>query len=270
MIVWHAKSDAAARARFLSRRATDLTLSLASPLLLLALWEVLSRTQLLDMRFFPAPSSIVSTFWSFATSGEMWMHLKASLARIAIGFLLGATPAVLLGLFLGLSRVARTMVNPIVYALYPVPKVAILPLIMLIFGLGDASKFVTIAIAVFFLVVVNTTAGVLLIDTIYFDVAKNFNTSRRDFYHRVVLPGAAPSIFTGLKLGMGVALIVLVTAEFVGARSGIGAVIFEAWQVFAIERLFVGLVMISFLGYLLSLALDEVERLVIPWRRHRT
>jgi NitT/TauT family transport system permease protein len=266
--LWQAKSDA--RRPWISRRGADLTLSLSSPLLLLVVWEVLSRTHLLDMRFFPAPSSIVSTFWSFATSGEMWLHLKASLLRIAMGFLIGAVPAVLLGLCLGLSRVARTVVNPIIYALYPVPKVAILPLIMLIFGLGDASKFVTIAIAVFFLVVVNTTAGVLLIDTIYFDVAKNFNVSRRDFYLKVVLPGAAPSIFTGLKLGMGVALIVLVTAEFVGARNGIGAVIFEAWQVFAIERLFVGLVIISILGYLLSLALDEIERLLIPWRRHRT
>lgn len=269
-VVWTAKSDASGQPPLISRRAADVTASLMSPLLLVLVWEALSRTQILDMRFFPAPSSIIHTFWSFVASGEMWVHLQASLLRIGVGFALGAVPAVLLGLFLGLSRIARTIVNPIIYALYPIPKVAILPLIMLIFGLGDASKFVIIAIAVFFLVVVNTTAGVLLIDSIYFDVARNFNASRRDFYLKVVLPGALPSIFTGLKLAMGVALIVLVTAEFVGARSGIGVVIFEAWQVFAIERLFVGLVIISILGYLLSVALDELERLVIPWRRHRT
>lgn len=265
--VWFAQSDAAPGVA--SRRSVDVTLSLLSPVLLLALWELLSRLQLLDPRFFPPPTSIASTFWAFVASGEMWLHLKASLGRIAVGFLLGAIPAVLLGLFLGLSRLARAILNPILYALYPVPKVAILPLIMLIFGLGEASKYVIIAIAVFFLVVINTTAGVLLIDSIYFDVAKNFNASRRDFYLKVVLPGALPSIFTGLKLAMGVALIVLVTAEFVGARSGIGVVIFEAWQVFAIERLFVGLVIISFLGYVLSVLLDELERWLIPWRRHR-
>lgn len=266
---WSAKADPAER-RFLSRRKTEVALSLTSPFLLLLLWEAMSRTQVLDMRFFPAPSSIVSTFWAFAASGELWLHLRTSLVRIAVGFAMGAVPAVLLGLFLGLSRVARVIVNPIIYALYPIPKVAILPLIMLIFGLGELSKYVIIAIAVFFLVVVNTTAGVLLIDSIYFDVAKNFNTSRRDFYLKVVLPGALPSIFTGLKLAMGVALIVLITAEFVGARNGIGVVIFESWQVFAIERLFVGLVVISFLGYVLALLLDELERLVVPWRRHRT
>lgn len=266
--VWRAKSDAGPP-HLVNRRNRDVALSLLSPLLLLVLWELLSRLQLLDARFFPAPSSIASTFWTFVASGEMWVHLQASLVRIAVGFLLGAVPAVVLGLFLGLWPLARTIVNPILYALYPIPKVAILPLIMLIFGLGEASKFVIIAIAVFFLVVINTTAGVLLIDAIYFDVARNFNASRRDFYLRVVLPGALPSIFTGLKLAMGVALIVLVTAEFVGARTGIGVVIFEAWQVFAIERLFVGLVVISFLGYLLSLLLDEIERWVIPWRIHR-
>lgn len=267
--VWHAKSAAVGNP-FVSRRTIDVAVSLISPLLVVLVWEVLSRTNVLDMRFFPAPSSIITTFWEFAASGEMWLHLQASLVRIGVGFLLGAAPAVLLGLFLGLSRIARTIVNPIIYALYPIPKVAILPLVMLIFGLGDASKFVIIAIAVFFLVVVNTTGGVMLIDAIYFDVARNFNASRRDFYLKVVLPGALPSIFTGLKLAMGVALIVLVTAEFVGARTGIGVVIFEAWQVFAIERMFVGLVIVSFLGYLLALVLDEVERLVLPWRRHRT
>jgi NitT/TauT family transport system permease protein len=192
-----------------------------------------------------------------------------SLSRIAIGYLMGALPALLLGIVFGLSRFARAFANPIVYALYPVPKVAILPLVMLIFGLGEMSKYVIIAIAVFFLVLVNTTAGVVMIDRIHFDVARNFNASRRDFYLHVVLRGALPSIFTGLKLALGVALIVLVTAEFVAARSGIGVLIYESWQVFAIERLFVGLVVVSFLGYVLSLLLDELERLVIPWQRDR-
>jgi NitT/TauT family transport system permease protein len=131
------------------------------------------------------------------------------------------------------------------------------------------SKYVIIAIAVFFLVLVNTMAGVVMIDRIYFDVAKNFNASRRDFYLNVVLRGALPPIFTGVKLAVGVALIVLVTAEFVGARTGLGVLIFEAWQVFAIERLFVGLVVVSFLGYALTLLIEELERLLIPWQRER-
>jgi NitT/TauT family transport system permease protein len=268
-IVWRAREDTEGRRRFMTMRRREVLVSFFSPVVVLLAWEVLVRATLLDARFFPAPTSIVGTFWALIRSGELANAVTVSLTRIFAGFLMGAVPALLLGLVLGLSRMVRAFANPIVYALYPVPKVAILPLVMLIFGLGEMSKYVIIAIAVFFLVLVNTMAGVVQIDRIYFDVARNFNASRRDFYLHVVLRGALPSIFTGLKLALGVALIVLVTAEFVGARSGIGVMIYESWQVFAIERLFVGLVVVSFLGYVLSLLFDELERLVIPWQRDR-
>jgi NitT/TauT family transport system permease protein len=268
-IVWRAREDTERRGRFMTMRRREILVSIFSPVVILIAWELLVRATLLDARFFPAPTSIVGTFWAVIRSGELTNAVTVSLTRIFAGFLMGAIPALLLGLVLGLSRMVRAFANPIVYALYPVPKVAILPLVMLIFGLGEMSKYVVIAIAVFFLVLVNTTAGVVMIDRIHFDVAKNFNASRRDFYLHVVLRGALPSIFTGLKLALGVALIVLVTAEFVAARSGIGVLIYESWQVFAIERLFVGLVVVSFLGYVLSLLLDELERLVIPWQRDR-
>lgn len=269
-IVWHAKQDAGTGQRILTARRRDVLVSIFSPIILLVAWEVLVRAGLVDVRFFPAPTSIVGTFVGVTASGELWQHLYTSLSRIVIGFLMGAVPALILGIVLGLSRLARAVASPMIYALYPVPKVAILPLVMLIFGLGEMSKYVIIAIAVFFLVILNTMAGVVQLDRIYFDVAKNFNASRRDFYVNVVVRGALPSIFTGLKLAMGVALIVLVTAEFVGARSGLGVMIFEAWQVFAIERLFVGLVVVSFLGYSLSLLMDELQRLLVPWQRDRS
>lgn len=268
--VWRAKTDPAVRGGVLTRRRRELLASAFSPVLLLLAWEVTVRAGLLDARFFPAPSSIVETFGRLAMSGELWRHLSTSLSRIVIGLAMGAVPALLLGLALGLSRLARSIANPIIYSLYPVPKVAVLPLIMLIFGLGEMSKYVIIAIAVFFVVLVNTMAGVVQIDRIYFDVAKNFNASRGDFYKSVLLPGAMPAIFTGLRLAMGIALVVLVTAEFVGASTGLGVLIYEAWQVFAIEQLFVGLVVVSFLGYILSVLIDELERRVVPWQRDRS
>lgn len=264
---WRAAADPPARTRGLTRRQRELFVSVFSPVAVLAVWELSVRARLLDARFFPAPTSIMGTFAATVSSGELWSHLSATLVRIAVGFLLGALPALLLGVLLGLAPFARAFANPIIYALYPVPKVAILPLIMLIFGIGEMSKYVVVAIAVFFLVIVNTMAGVVQIEKIHFDVARNFGASRRDLYIRVVLPGALPQIFTGLKLANGVALIVLVTAEFVGAQTGVGVMIFQSWQVFAIERLFVGLVVVSFLGYLLSLIFDELERMAIPWRR---
>jgi len=268
-IVWRARQEAEPGARVLTPRRRELLVSVFSPIVVLVAWELLVLAGLLDARFFPAPTSIVGTFAAIIASGELVGHVTVSLSRIGAGYVMGALPALGLGLALGLSRLARAFASPIVFALYPVPKVAILPLVMLIFGLGEMSKYVIIAIAVFFLVLVNTMAGVVQIDRIYFDVARNFNASRRDLYVNVVLRGALPAIFTGVKLAMGVALIVLVTSEFVGARSGIGVLIFESWQVFAIERLFVGLVVVSFLGYVLSLLIDELERLLVPWQRDR-
>lgn len=259
---WRARADVWRPAR----RRRELLVSTLSPLFVLLAWEGLVRAGLLDARFFPAPTSIVDTFVTVVASGEMLRDLSATLTRIVLGYLLGAVPGLLLGLLLGLASLLRAFAMPIIFAAYPVPKVAVLPLIMLIFGIGELSKYIIVAIGVFFLVVVNTTAGVLQIDRIYFDVARNFEAPRRDVYLRVVLPGALPQIFTGLKLGLGVALIILITAEFVGAQSGVGVMIYQAWQVFAIERLFVGLLVVSFLGYLLSLGFDELERAALPWR----
>jgi NitT/TauT family transport system permease protein len=250
----------------ISQQNKERLLSLFSPVLLLILWEVLVQTGMLDKRFFPAPSSIVGTFTNLITSGELWKHLTASISRIAVGFVMGAVPAILLGITMGLFRWPRAFFSPMVAALYPIPKIAILPLIMLIFGLGEMSKYVIIAIGVFFLVLYNTWAGVMNIPHIYLDVGKNFGASRLQFYWTIAIPGALPLIFTGLKLAAGVALLIIVAAEFVGAKTGIGYMIWQSWQTFSVETMYVGLVVISMLGYLVSLGLDELEHILIPWR----
>ncbi len=241
-------------------------LSIFSPLLLLILWELAVRTQLLDARFFPAPTSIVGTFGTLIASGELLQHLSASIVRIFVGFLLGSIPALVLGIVMGLSPIVRAAINPMVAATYPVPKIAILPLIMLIFGLGEMSKYVIVAIGAFFLVLINTMAGVMNIEQIYLDVGKNFGASRKDMYLTIALPGALPLIFAGVRLGWGVALLLIVAAEFVGAKTGIGYLIWQSWQTFSVEAMFVGLIVISILGYISSLILDELERILIPWK----
>jgi NitT/TauT family transport system permease protein len=257
----------AERPRFgVSRQNQERILSIFSPVLLLVLWEVLVQVGILDKRFFPAPSSITTTFTNLITSGELWKHLTASISRILIGFALGAIPALLLGITMGLFRWPRAFFSPMIAALYPIPKIAILPLIMLIFGLGEPSKWVIIAIGVFFLVLYNTMAGVMNIPNIYLDVGKNFGASRIQFYWTIALPGALPLIFTGMKLAAGVALLIIVAAEFVGAKTGIGYLIWQSWQTFSVETMYVGLIVIAVLGYLVSLAMDELEHFLIPWR----
>ncbi|NPV70155.1 MAG: ABC transporter permease [Firmicutes bacterium] len=241
-------------------------LSRFSPLLLLAAWEAASRAGLLDQRFFSAPSRIAASFGELLASGELVLNCAVSLWRIAAGFLLGAVPGVAVGLTMGLFPVVRAFLEPSMAAVFPIPKLAILPLILLIFGIGEASKIVIIAIGVFFLVMFNSMAGVVNIDRIYLDVARNHGAGRKDFYFTVALPGALPMVFTGFKLGMGTALLLIVAAEFVGARSGVGFMIWESWDMFDIERMFAGLITVSGIGYVTSACLDRLERLVIPWK----
>ena len=240
--------------------------SVLSPLLLIVLWEAAVRTTLLDWRFFPAPSSIFGTFTTLLASGELLLHVGVSLKRVLLGFLFGAIPGLGLGLAMGLSRWVRAAVNPLVAATYPIPKSAIVPLVMLIFGLGDASKVALVAIGVFYLVLINTTAGVRNIEPIYLEVGRNFGAGRWQLFVTVALPGALPLIFTGLRLGMGIGLILIVVAELVGARNGIGYLIWQAWTIFAVERMYVGLVVIAILGWLTTLVLDGAERLLVPWK----
>jgi ABC-type nitrate/sulfonate/bicarbonate transport system permease component len=250
----------------LSPRARERLIGLASPVLLLLLWEVFARLGWIDRRFFPAPSSIIATFAQLARSGELWANLSASLIRLFWGFLLGGVPALLLGLAMGLYRPVRAIVDPLVAATYPIPKSAILPLVLLVFGLGEASKVVMVALGVFYPMIINTTAGVLEIDRIHLDVGRNFGAGRWQTFRTIALPGAAPLIMAGMKLGAGLGLILIAIAEMIGAQSGIGYMIWNAWQLMAVDTMFVGLVVIALLGFAFTWALDELERWLLPWK----
>lgn len=240
-------------------------LGMLSPLIILILWEMASRFGLLDARFFPAPTSITGEGWDLLKSGELASDSWATLRRIIIGMILGGVPAVALGLLLGVWRRGRQLITPIFSALYPVPKIAVFPLMLLIFGLGETSKYAIIAIVVFFLIFFNTLTGVLQLPNIYLDVARNANARPLQLFRTVALPGALPGIFTGVRLAIGVAFVVMAAVEFVGSESGLGFLIWSAWQTFAVDSMYVGLVAISVLGYLCMLLVDLVERLTAPW-----
>lgn len=256
----------------MNRRLAERALSLIAPLLLLALWEFAARVGWLNRQFFPPPSSIVGTFrvlWDRGTVGDA---LGATTGRVLLGFAWGAVPAIALGLVLGLSRPLRVALLPIANILYSLPKIAILPLVLLVLGIGETSKIVVTAFSVFFLILLNTVAGVQGIDRLLFDVARDFGASRWQAYRTVAFPGALPLILAGCKLGLGFALIVVVGTEFVaaGARNGVGVLIWESWQVLNIEAMYVGLLLTAALGWLLNLAMDEIEVALLPWRAERT
>lgn len=248
------------------RRATELALTLLGPVLLLGLWELLSRSETIDPRFWPAPSSLWDTAVTLIRDGTLLTNVRVSLARILIGFLLGAIPAISLGLLMGLSWPVRVALMPIAAAIYAVPKIAVVPLILIVFGVGEAGKYVIVGLSIFFLVLLNTMAGVMAIDSSFRDVARNFGAGPIAMFATVALPGALPSIFTGLRLGLGFALIVIVGTEFIAAREGIGRFIYDSYQILAINKMFVGLIVTGLMGWLLTLSVDLVERLVIPWK----
>jgi len=241
-------------------------LSILSPVAILVIWELMSRLGLIDIRFFSRPSLIAVTFYELVANGELLAHVSISLFRVLVGFLAGSIPAILIGLTMGLFPIVRAALEPIVLALYPIPKLALLPLILLVFGVGEAFKIITIALGCFFLVLVNTVAGVVNIEPIYLDVARNFGASRRDFYLTVALPGALPMIFAGLKLGMGVSLLLIVAAEMIGAQSGVGYLIWTSYEVFDLEQMYVGLILMMFFGALSNLLMNELEHWIVPWK----
>jgi NitT/TauT family transport system permease protein len=241
-------------------------MAVLSPALLLGVWEIAGRLGLLDQRFFPVPSSIAVALVDLMGSGELLAHLGWTVERVAIGFCLGAIPAILLGLIMGLSPTLMAIFRPIIAAIYPIPKVALFPLIMLIFGLGEASKWVIVGIGVFFQVFFSTLAGVANIERIHLDVAKNFGATRWQAYRLIAMPAALPFIFTGCQLGIGMALIVVVVAEQFGTKMGLGYLIWRSWQVFEVRDMFVGLMMVALLGYGVQLAMGILEGWVIRWK----
>lgn len=257
-----------ARARPRLTRLAQGPLPWLSPILLLLLWQAAVSVGLLDRRFFSAPlTEVMPALLALARSGELWRDLSATLERIALGFCFGSAAGVVLGLLMGASLVLRRSLDPIVSALYVIPKIALFPLIMLIFGLGETSKVITVAIAAFFIVLISTAAAVVEIDPIYVEAGQNFGAGPLQMFRHIILPGALPGIVTGLRLAAGSCLIVIVAVEMVAAKSGLGFLIWQSWNTLVVENMWAGLVVVAALGILFTLLINGVGRLIMPWQR---
>ena len=178
----------------------------------------------------------------FLASGELGTNAWITLQRIVIGALLGGIPGTLLGLAMGMNRYVRAYFDPVIKLLYPIPKIAILPLIIFIFGLAEQTKWVVVAIGVFFLMAINTEAGVRQIEHIYLDVARAYRARPSTIFFRVLLPGALPNVMAGVKLSVGIAIVLDVAAEFTATKAGLGFAIYNAQQLLDIDTLYAALV----------------------------
>lgn len=243
-------------------------LAIISPFVLLLIWEIASRTGLLNAIFFPPPSGIVGAIVRLTKSGELPADIAATTGRVAFGFVLGFVPAALVGLLMGLSGMLRAVLLPIANVIYAIPKIAILPLFLVIFGLGEQSKVAMIVGSSFFFVLLNAMAGVLAIDRLHLDVAHAFGATRWQVVRTVALPGAMPFVLAGARLALGFSLIVAVGSEFViPGGHGIGTRIWLSWQTLDIEQMYAGLIAAALLGVLLNFLMDEIERRLLPYRQ---
>jgi NitT/TauT family transport system permease protein len=252
-----------------SRIDATRALRIAAPLSLVLLWQLGVSTRFLNPGLFPPPSAIAANFAQYAASGELAANAYATLSRLAIGLLLGGVPGTLIGLAMGMNRWVRAYFGPVIALLYPIPKIAILPLFYFLFGAGEGAKWAAVAVGVFFLMAINTEAGVRQIETIYLDVARAYRIRPASFFFRVLLPGALPNIYAGAKLSIGIGIVLAVAAEYQLTKTGLGFAIFNAQQLLDVERLYAALVAVSLLGFGLSALVDWIEAVALPWRAAR-
>ncbi len=247
-------------------RTYPATVSAAAFIVVLLLWEIVCRSGLVSTLFLPAPSQILQALLEMIQDGEIARSLAASLSRIFLGFLIGGSLGLIVGLVTGTSALLDRIVSPLVNALYPIPKIALLPLFILWLGIGELSKVTIIALGVFFPIVMNTYSGVKNVDPLLIKVAASFNASWSLTLKSVILPHALPMIFTGFRLAAGTALLLLVAAEMIAAEQGLGALILHYGDLMITDKLMAGVIVLSVLGLLFHLGLRWLERKAIPWK----
>jgi len=239
---------------------------LAVFVVLVGLLELGTRTGVISNLTLPVPSDVFATFVELWRSGLFLEHLAPSLVRLCVGAALGISLGVAVGTAIGLFSLVRAGLVPLVAALFPVPKIALLPLFVIWFGIDEASKYALIAFGTFTPTVVATYGAVDNVDRTLIRMAQSFSLSWYRIVTRIVLPGALPGILSGLRISLAIAIILLVAAEMLGAERGIGAYILEAGSLYELERLFVGVAVLSLLGVAISALIGVIERRLLRWR----
>ncbi|WP_328703017.1 ABC transporter permease [Arenibaculum pallidiluteum] len=232
----------------------------------IAAWEASGRLRLVSPLFLPPPSAILLALQGLVADGSLARNLAASLMRIGVGWTLGTAAGVLVGFAMGIWSIARAIGLPAVSALFPIPKIALLPLFILWLGIGEASKFATIGLGVFFPTVIATYSAVDGVPRNLIRMGQSFNMPWLDVLRKVVLPGAMPGILAGFRISASIALILVVSAEMIGADYGIGAFVLNAGNLMLTDQLLAGVLVLSLLGLAIGTALSLLEKTLLKWR----
>jgi NitT/TauT family transport system permease protein len=234
--------------------------------LLLAIWETLPRTGLIDRVFVPPLSEDLAAWWDLLVSGRLAEHLEASLIRSLSGFGLAILIAIPLGLAIGWYKPVADFLNPVLELFRNTSAVALLPVFILIFGLGESAKIVFVLYACSWPILLNTVSGVKTVEPLLIKSARSMGLGPLRLFQKVILPAAVPTIFTGIRLAGAYAILVLLFAEMVGAKAGLGYLIQDSQSSFRITEMYAGIITISVLGLLFNQLLVTVERRFSTWR----
>jgi NitT/TauT family transport system permease protein len=249
-----------------TRVGRKIVVSTVGLLLLVAVWQFLPEWGVVDKTFVPPFSEVISAWWHLLKEGTLWHDTKASLIRALGGFAIAVVIGVPLGLLIGWYRLAAEVLNPVLELFRNTAALSLLPVFILIMGIGESSKIAFVAYACIWPVLLNTISGVESVDPLLVKSSRSLGFGSLRTFQKVVLPAAVPTIFTGIRLAGGFSLLVLIAAELVGANSGLGFLITYSQQNFAIPNMYAAIITISMIGIVLNQLLLLLERHFSTWK----
>ncbi|MBP6900752.1 MAG: aliphatic sulfonate ABC transporter permease SsuC [Burkholderiaceae bacterium] len=235
------------------------------PLSLLLLWQTASVLGWLSSRVLPEPLAVARAFWDLTASGELARHVAVSAQRAGLGFAIGGGLGLLLGLATGSLRIAETLLDTTLQMLRNIPALALIPLVILWFGIDETAKLFLVALGVFFPIYLNTFHGIRSVDKGLVEMAASYGLGRWQLYRQVILPGALPSILVGVRFSLGLMWVLLIVAETLSAQAGIGYLTMNAREFLQTDVVLVGILLYALLGKLADLTAKALERWWLRW-----
>lgn len=248
------------------RHSTKLLQYLLLPAATVLLWEALCRANLVPVVALPAPTTVAATLWTLCASGQMFLHIGVSLLRVLEGFACATALGLVLGIGVGVSTTFARMTDLMIQITRPIPPIAWIPLAILWFGIGEASKVYIIFLGALFPIIIGAVDGIRNTDRRYVEVARVLAASRAKLIRKVILPGAMPTILTGVRIGLANAWVCVVAAELIAAERGVGYVIVDGREMSRPDLVIAGMISIGLIGKLMDVALRRLERRLLPWR----
>ena len=235
------------------------------PLLLVSVWQISSVQGWISVRVLPAPLSVVDAAWALADSGELWKHVQISAARALLGLAVGGGLGLALGLFTGSIRWAETLLDSTIQMVRNIPALALIPLVILWFGIDETAKLFLISVAVFFPIYINTFHGLRNVDVGLIEMGRTYGLSQWGLYRHIILPGALSSILVGLRFSLGLMWVILIVAETISAQAGIGYLTMNAREFLQTDVMLVGILLYAILGKLADVFAKALERYWLRW-----